>query len=117
MRGGMLEVVSRDYIRTARAKGLTDRVVIWKHAFRNALFPLITLFASLFPALLAGSVVIEYIFNIPGMGKLTVDSIRNQDWPVVYVLLLLSAVVTMAGILLADLMYAVADPRVRYQNK
>ncbi len=116
MRGGMLEVVSKDYIRTARAKGLSDRVVIWKHAFRNALFPLITLFASLFPALLAGSVVIEYIFNIPGMGKLTVDSIRNQDWPVVYILLLLSAVVTMAGILLADIMYAVADPRVRYQK-
>ena len=117
VRGGMLEVVNTDYIRTAMAKGLPQRKIIWKHAFRNALFPLITLFASLFPALLAGSVVIEFIFNIPGMGKLTVDSIQNQDWPVVYMLLLLSAVLTMAGILLADILYAVADPRVSYQNK
>lgn len=117
MRGGMIEVLQQDFIRTARAKGLPEQRVIWKHAFRNALFPLITLFASLFPAMLAGSVVIEYIFNIPGMGKLTVDSIRNQDWPVVYVLLLLSAVMTMAGILLADLLYALVDPRVSYQKK
>jgi len=117
MRGGMIEVLQQDFIRTARAKGLSQRRVIWKHAFRNALFPLITLFASLFPAMLAGSVIIEYIFNIPGMGKLTVDSIRNQDWPVVYVLLLLSAVMTMAGILLADLLYSLADPRVSYQKK
>ena len=117
VRGGMLEVVNQDYIRTAMAKGLPQRKVIWKHAFRNALFPLITLFASLFPALLAGSVVIEFIFNIPGMGKLTVDSIQNQDWPVGYVLLLLSALLTMAGILLADILYAVADPRVSYQQE
>lgn len=117
MRGGMLDVIGQDFIRTARAKGLSFGSVIWKHAFRNALFPMITLFASLFPAMLAGSVVIEYIFNIPGMGKLTVDAIRNQDWPVVYVLLLLSACLTMAGILLADILYALADPRVRYQKK
>lgn len=117
MRGGMLEVINQDFIRTARAKGLPARKVIWKHAFRNALFPLITLFASLFPSLLAGSVVIEVIFNIPGMGKLTVDSIQNQDWPVVYILLLLSAALTMLGILVADLLYALADPRVKYQKK
>jgi peptide/nickel transport system permease protein len=117
MRGGVLNVIRQDYIRTARAKGLGARKVIWKHAFRNALFPIITLFASVFPAALAGSVIIEVIFNIPGMGKLTVDSIFARDWPVVYAILMLSAILTMAGILLADIMYAAADPRVTFTAK
>lgn len=117
MRGGMIDVLSNDYIRTAKAKGLNRKSVIWKHAFRNSLFPIITLFASIFPAALAGSVVIEVIFNIPGMGRLTVDAIFQKDWPVVYAILMLSAVLTMIGILVADILYAVADPRVRYNNK
>ncbi len=117
MRGGMLDVVRQDYIRTARAKGLSERKVIWKHAFRNALFPVITLFASVFPAMLAGSVIIEVIFNIPGMGKLTVDAIRQSNWPVVYAILMLGALLTMIGMLVADLLYAWADPRVRYRRR
>ena len=116
MRGGMLSVIRQDYIRTAWAKGLSSRTVIWKHAFRNSLFPIITLFASIFPAVFAGSVAIEVIFNIPGMGKLTIDAITQRDWPVVYTVLMLSAILTMAGILVADFLYAWADPRVSYSR-
>lgn len=114
MRSSMIETLQQDYARTAKAKGLSAKKIIWRHAFRNALFPIITLFGSVFPAVLAGSVVIEVIFNIYGMGKLTVDAIFQRDWPVVYAVLMLGAFLTMAGILLADVLYAVADPRVRY---
>lgn len=116
MRGGMVEALRQNYIRTARAKGLPERKVVWKHAFRNALFPIITLLAGVLPAVLAGSVAIEVIFSIPGMGKLTIESIVRNDWPVVYAILMLAAILTMAGILLADLLYAWADPRVRFQK-
>lgn len=117
MRGGMLEALGQDYIRTAYAKGLPRRKVIWKHAFRNGLFPIITILGSLFPATIAGSVVIEQIFNIPGMGRLLIESIGAKDWPVVYIIMLLSALLTMAGILVADLLYAFVDPRVRLEKK
>ncbi|PHN07164.1 ABC transporter permease [Flavilitoribacter nigricans] len=114
MRASVLEVISSDYIRTARAKGLPENKIIWKHAFRNALFPLITLFASVFPLLIAGSVVIERIFNIPGMGLLLINSINSKDWQVVYAILMMAAVVTILGILIADVLYAVVDPRVKF---
>ncbi len=114
MRGGMLTVLRQDYIRTARAKGLSEKRVIWKHAFRNSLFPIITLLASIFPRVLAGSVIVEYIFNIHGMGGLILDAIYQNDYPVVYSVLMLSAILTMVGILVADILYALADPRVSY---
>jgi peptide/nickel transport system permease protein len=117
MRGGMVEALRQDYIRTAYAKGLPKSRVIWKHAFRNGLFPIITILGALFPATIAGSVVIEKIFNIPGMGRLMIESISEKDWPVVYIIMLLSALLTMAGILISDLLYAVADPRVRLNKK
>lgn len=117
MRGGMLAVLRQDYIRTARAKGLPEREVLWRHAFRNGLFPLITLFAGIFPAALSGSLVVEVIFSIPGMGQKMVQAIFLQDWPVVYTVLMLGAVLTLVGILVADLLYAVADPRVAYHTK
>lgn len=117
MRGSMVDALQQDYVRTAIAKGLSRRQVIWKHAFRNALFPIITLFGSVFPAVLAGSVVIEVIFAIPGMGKLTIEAIYQRDWPVVYAIFILSAVLTMIGILVADIGYALADPRVSYKKK
>lgn len=117
MRGGMVNVIQQDYIRTAKAKGLSDNQVIWKHAFRNSLFPIITLFASLFPAVLAGSVVIEVIFNIPGMGKLTLASILENNYPVVFAILMLAAVMTMIGMLVADILYALSDPRVSFNKK
>jgi peptide/nickel transport system permease protein len=117
VRGGMLNVIRQDYIRTAWAKGLNARQVIWRHAFRNALFPIITMFATLFPAVFTGSVVIEYIFNIPGMGGLTIEAIFQRDWPVVYTVLMLAAFLTMAGILIADVLYAMVDPRVSYNDE
>ncbi|MEL6867984.1 MAG: ABC transporter permease [Bacteroidota bacterium] len=117
MRGGMSNVIKEDYIRTARAKGLDERKVIWKHAFRNSLFPLITLVALVFPAAVSGSVVIERIFNLPGMGNLVIDSIASKDWPTVYTILMLTAIMVMLGNLIADLLYALADPRVSYSSK
>ncbi|MBK7406919.1 MAG: ABC transporter permease [Saprospirales bacterium] len=109
----MLEVIRQDYIRTARAKGLKEEVVVWRHAFRNALFPIITVLASLFPASIAGSVVLEVIFAIPGMGLLTYDAIFAADWPVVFSVLILGALLTMIGIWVSDFLYGIADPRVR----
>jgi len=114
MRGGMLNVVKQDYIRTARAKGLPEQRIVWKHAFRNSLFPIITLFAYIFPAAIAGSVTIEVIYSIPGMGKLIIDSIVARDWPVVFTILMFAAILTMIGNLIADVLYAVVDPRVSY---
>lgn len=113
----MLTVVRQDYIRTAKAKGLEEKSIIWKHAFRNSLFPIITLFAYIFPAAIAGSVTIEVIYSIPGMGKLAVDSIVARDWPVVFTILMFAAILTMIGNLVADLLYALADPRVSYSKK
>lgn len=116
MRGSMLNTIQQDYIRTAEAKGLSNNIVIWKHAFRNALFPLITLLALVFPATISGSVVIEVIFNIPGMGREVVNAISSQDWVVVYTILMLVAILTMLGNLVADILYAVADPRISYKK-
>lgn len=114
MRGGMLEVLNQDFIRTARAKGVSEKRVIWRHAFRNALFPLLTLFASVFPAVVTGSVVIEVIFNIPGMGREVVNAIFAKDWPVLYTILMIVAILTMLGNLIVDILYAWVDPRVKY---
>jgi peptide/nickel transport system permease protein len=115
MRGGMLNVIQQDYIRTARAKGLPENTIVWKHAFRNSLFPIITLFASVFPAAIAGSTVIEVIYSIPGMGFLAYSSIIARDWPVVFTILMFAAILTMIGNLVADFLYALADPRVSYK--
>jgi len=114
MRSSMLTTLNSDYIQTARAKGLTERQIIWKHAFRNALFPIITILGNLLPRLIAGSVIVEVIFNLPGMGWLLLESIRVEDYPVVFVVLLLGAALTMIGLLVADLIYTIADPRVKF---
>jgi peptide/nickel transport system permease protein len=115
VRGSVLNVLNLDYIRTARAKGLAGRHVIWKHAFRNSLFPLITMFARILPAAIAGSVLVEVIFNIPGMGREVFTAITAKDWPVLYTILMLVAILTMLGNLLADILYAYADPRVKFK--
>lgn len=115
MRSSMLEAIKQDYIRTGRAKGLAENVVIFKHALRNSLIPIITISAGLLPDLIAGSVVVEVIFTIPGIGMLTYDAILNRDYPVINAILFISAFLTLLGILLADLLYAVADPRIRYE--
>ncbi len=115
-RGSMLEVLQQEYIKTARAKGLPESKVIWKHAFRNALFPLITLVASVLPAAIAGSVTIEMIYNIPGLGWTMLQSINEQDWPIVFAIMMLGAVLTITGILLSDILYALADPRIKFRK-
>lgn len=112
MKGAMLEVYQQDYIKLAIAKGLPKKKVIWKHAFRNALFPIITHFSALFPAMITGSIIVENIFGIPGMGDLSVKSILNQDWPVVSCIVFITAILTMIGMLAADLLMAKLNPRI-----
>ncbi len=111
------EILKQDYIRTARAKGLNDNQILYRHALPNALLPLITIFSHVFPYAIGGSIVLETIFNIPGMGLTIFQSISSQDYPVVITVFLFTGVITMAGFLLSDLLYAVADPRITFQNK
>ncbi|WP_305044364.1 ABC transporter permease [Geoalkalibacter sp.] len=113
MRSNMLEVIRQDYILTARAKGLSENVVIYKHALRNALLPVITILGLSVPGLIGGSVIFETIFAIPGMGKLFFDSVMMRDYPVIMGVLVMGAVLTLVGNLIADLSYALADPRIR----
>jgi len=113
MRSAMLQVIEQDYITTARAKGLSERVVIWKHALRNALLPLITLVGFSLPGLIGGSVIFETIFSIPGMGQLFYQGVMARDYPVVMGILVIGAFLTLLGNLLADISYALADPRIR----
>jgi len=115
MRSAMLQVISQDYITTARAKGLSERVVIWKHALRNALLPLITLLGFSIPGLIGGSVIFETIFAIPGMGQLFYQGVMSRDYPVVMGILVIGAFLTLLGNLIADISYALADPRIRQQ--
>ncbi len=115
MRSAMLETLSQDYIRTARAKGLREFSVVIGHGLRNALIPLLTLLAFQLPALLGGSVIIESIFAIPGMGALAFDSILARDYPVILGIFTLTSLLTLIGFLLADILYTVADPRIRYR--
>jgi peptide/nickel transport system permease protein len=113
-RGQMLEVVRQDYIRTARAKGVPEHMVILKHALRNSLIPVITLLGLYLPLLFSGAVFVETIFAWPGMGRVIVDAIFQRDYPLVMATSFLFAVMTVLGNLLADVLYAVADPRIRY---
>ena len=113
MRSNMLEVIRQDYIMTARAKGLSERVVIYKHALRNALLPVITILGLSIPGLIGGSVIFETIFAIPGMGQLFYMSVMSRDYPLVMGILFIGAVLTLLGNLFADVSYALADPRIR----
>ena len=113
MRSSMLNVIGQDYITTARAKGLSERVVIYKHALRNALLPLITLAGFSIPGLIGGSVIFETIFAIPGMGQLFYQGVMGRDYPVVMGILVIGAFLTLIGNLVADISYALADPRIR----
>ena len=112
-RAAMLTAMSQDYVRTARAKGLKERVVIWKHALRNALIPVVTLGAIEFGRLLAGAVLTEQIFTIPGFGKLIVDAVFNRDYPVVQGVVLATALIFVVLSLIADLLYMAINPRLR----
>jgi len=110
----MLEVIRQDYVRTARAKGLSEGVVVFKHALRNALIPVITLAGLYIPLLFGGTVFIEYVFSWPGMGKAIVDAIVARDYPLVMATSFLFAAMVVVGNLLADVLYAVVDPRIRH---
>ena len=113
MRGSMLEVIHQDFIRTARAKGLSERTVVFKHALRNALIPIITLLGLYLPFLLSGAVLVEVIFGWPGMGRAIYDAILGRDYPMVMATSFVIASVVVAGNLLSDVLYAVVDPRIR----
>ena len=113
-RSAMLEVLHDDYIRTARAKGLSERVVIFRHALKNALLPVVTVFGYEFGRLISGTVIIEVIFLVPGMGRLLVTSIFNRDFPMIQAVVLLIAVIVLVLNVLMDLLYAWLNPRIRY---
>ncbi|MBI2569298.1 MAG: ABC transporter permease subunit [Candidatus Schekmanbacteria bacterium] len=111
----MLETIGQDYIRTARAKGLPESLVLYKHALRNSLITIVTLAANLLPAMIGGSVIVEYIFSINGMGKLGFDAILARDYPVIMAITTFSAFLTLLGILLSDFLYTVVDPRITHK--
>lgn len=113
MRSSMLEVIRQDYVTVARAKGLIENKVIYRHAFRNALLPIITLLGLSVPGLIGGSVIFENIFGIPGMGQLLFASVMTRDYPLIMGILTIGAVLTLLGNLLADIGYMLADPRIR----
>jgi peptide/nickel transport system permease protein len=114
IRASMLETLSQDYVRTAKAKGLRNRVVWFKHAFRNAMLPFVTNVGLEIPFLFAGAIVTETIFSWPGMGRLTIEATRNFDYPLLMGVLLITAVLVVMANLLADIAYAVVDPRIKY---
>ena len=114
MRSSMLEVLQQDYVRTARAKGLAGSRVVFKHALKNALLPIITLLGLTLPSLLAGAAITESIFSWPGLGFLAVDSVRTNDFPVILAIVMIGGMMVLLGNLLADVLYGLVDPRIKY---
>jgi peptide/nickel transport system permease protein len=109
----MLDVIGQDYIRTARAKGLAERAVVYKHALRNSMIPVLTLLASILPVLIGGSVIVERVFDIPGMGSYAFEGLLQRDFTIVMATTLFVGIMTQLGILLSDVLYSVVDPRIR----
>jgi peptide/nickel transport system permease protein len=116
MRSSMMDALAEDYVRTARAKGAGEGRVLFRHAFRNALIPIITLLGLSLPTIAGGAVIVETVFNYPGMGLLTTNAALGNDVPVVVGTTIVTTVLTVAGSLLADILYAIADPRIRYAS-
>ncbi len=114
MRVGVVDSITQDYVRTARAKGLSEKAVIGKHVLRNSMIPIITVFASILPILIGGSIVVESVFDIPGMGLYAFEGLQNREYNVIMACTLAVALMTMLGILLSDILYAFVDPRIRY---
>ena len=117
MRTGMLEVIRQDYVRTARAKGLSERAVVYKHALRNSLIPILSHLGLMVPFLIGGSVIVERLFGIPGMGQLMFQAILTRDYSLIMGISTVTAVLTMLGILATDVLYAVVDPRISYGGR
>ncbi len=115
MRTGMLDVIRQDYIRTARAYGFSEKVVIFKYAMRNSLIPIVTIFGGLLPGLISGSVIIETIFSIPGMGRLGFEAVLSRDYPLIMGIFTISTFLTLFGLILNDILYALIDPRIRLE--
>jgi peptide/nickel transport system permease protein len=113
-RGSMMEVMRQDYIRTARSKGVGERIVVYKHALRNSLIPIVTLFGFSLPDLFGGAIIFETLFTWPGMGQLTFDAVNNRDFPLLMVTNMFFAVLVIVGNLMADVLYVIVDPRIRY---
>ncbi len=116
MRGGVLDILPMPFIWTARAKGASESVVYWRHALRNALFPVIAVLAAIFPAIITGSVLIEYIFDLPGMGMAAVDAFNQRDYPVLFGVMMLGATLTVFSNIASDMLYHWVDPRVRFEK-
>lgn len=116
-KGSLLEVLREDYVRTATAKGLPRSQVLMKHALRNALIPIITILAGILPAMIGGSVIIESIFSIPGIGQLGFESVLSRDYPVIMAIATISAFLTLIGILISDIVYVLIDPRISFEAK
>ncbi len=117
MRGSMLDVLRQDYIRTARAKGLSEKIVIFKHAIRNSLIPIITIASAILPELIGGSVIIESIFNIQGLGLLSFEAILARDYNVIMAIFYLSSLLTLVGILISDILYVLTNPRITFDER
>lgn len=117
VRISILDILRLDFIQTARAKGLEEDKVLRRHAFRNALLPVITIFSGVFPAAIGGSVIIESIFSIPGMGLTIYQSIDARDYPVIMAVFIITGLITMTGYLISDILYALADPRISFQKE
>jgi peptide/nickel transport system permease protein len=116
VRAGMLDNLRADYVRTARAKGLSNAVVIFRHAFRNSIIPVITIMATLLPAMLGGSVIIERIFSVPGMGLLAFEAVTTRDYNVVMAVATMGGILNLFGLLLGDIAYAIVDPRISFES-
>ena len=116
MRGGMLTVMEEDYIRTAKAKGVSPKDVLWKHTYKNALIPIATMFGNVFPKLIAGSIVLEVIFDLEGMGLLFFDAIGKHNHPLVFSIVMLIAILTVIGYLISDILYKIIDPRIELSD-
>lgn len=116
-RSAMIDAMRQEYIRTARAKGVAERDVIFSHAFRNILVVMVTLFAGILPSLVSGSILIEYVFGIPGMGSLSMLALSSRDVPLIMALFSFGGFLTLSGILLSDILYVFADPRITFQSR
>jgi peptide/nickel transport system permease protein len=117
MRSSMLENIRQDFVQTARAKGLAERVVIYKHVLRNSLIPIVTIMASILPGLISGSVIIETIFSIPGLGQLGYEAVLARDYPIIMAVFTISSLLTLVSILLSDMLLTVVDPRITFSGR
>jgi len=117
MRSSMLENIRQDYVQTARAKGLSEHLVIYKHVLRNSLIPIVTIMASILPGLISGSVIIETIFSIPGVGLLAYEAVLARDYPIIMAVFTISSLLTLVSILISDTLLTLVDPRITFSGR